>query len=786
MTSGGNRNRQKKLKNPQKSERRAVFGRVLSSETAFNIILHLSLLCISFLVFSGGIWFPRGAPNVASLEPRILTSLDVQLKERNTHILWGSYRPHVYFGLRPRLPESVVFGLMWLQYDPNKPDPVIVRHFCRHEDGLKRFGWTHHDGHSFGSQELVESNYELRTDFITDIGNVGRWKARVSGKQLGLFRPKQFALMLYVASEDGQPLRAVTSSDSMRLSRVEGFQRELGHFTFHLPVNVNKSSYFETRGVPLHHLVDVTNRVYHQFGHLSEPGHRIFNKNSVPYVVVQQIATSFPFEFEISFESERDDRDSAVSFPQQSVQFSTELQKRMDSFDNKFEEIFQLSAKGFNEDYVKFAKSVFSNLIGGIGYFHGHSKVKAKHMHHPVSYGPFSLYTAVPSRSFFPRGFLWDEGFHQLVIQRWNMNITIDVLAHWLDLMNIDGWIPREQILGDEAQSRVPDEFVVQHVDHANPPTFFLTLQSMLGELKSTDHGIQFLKALFPRLQEWFNWYDRTQAGSMPLSYCWKGRTDTGSGRKMKKVRFNPKTLTSGLDDFPRALYPSHIEQHLDLRCWMALASEVMAGVAKTLGDSSLQKYQRIHHELIDNNKLRDLHWSSSNAYFCDYGNHSTKPSQPPSADFVPEFGYVTLFPLFMKILNPAAQELEILLDKVSSRELLWTDYGLRSLAKKSRYYNKWNSEHDPPYWRGSIWINMNYLAVRALHHYGHTEGPYQPKALQLYKELRDNLVENIYNEYQITGYVWESYNDTDGHGQGTHPFTGWSSLIVLIMSEHY
>ena len=50
---------------------------------------------------------------------------------------------------------------------------------------------------------------------------------------------------------------------------------------------------------------------------------------------------------------------------------------------------------------------------------------------------------------------------------------------------------------------------------------------------------------------------------------------------------------------------------------------------------------------------------------------------------------------------------------------------------------SQYNTEHDPPYWRGAIWINMNYLAVRALHHYGNTEGPYQSQALKLYQALR-------------------------------------------------
>ena len=33
--------------------------------------------------------------------------------------------------------------------------------------------------------------------------------------------------------------------------------------------------------------------------------------------------------------------------------------------------------------------------------------------------------------------------------------ISADILAHWMDLMNSEGWIPREQILGKEARAKV-------------------------------------------------------------------------------------------------------------------------------------------------------------------------------------------------------------------------------------------------------------------------------------------------------------------------------------------
>lgn len=35
----------------------------------------------------------------------------------NQSLLWGPYRPNLYFGVRPRIPKSLATGLLWAKVD---------------------------------------------------------------------------------------------------------------------------------------------------------------------------------------------------------------------------------------------------------------------------------------------------------------------------------------------------------------------------------------------------------------------------------------------------------------------------------------------------------------------------------------------------------------------------------------------------------------------------------------------------------------------------------------------
>lgn len=762
------------------------------------------------------------------LETRVYTPLKLPPSVTKTGLnvpekFWGSYRPGVYFGLKTRSPADLLTGLMWMVPELIKSQNLGLRHWCEQGDNLDSFGWKQHDGENFGVQEISDRGLKITTSFVKRSQNGqhgGEWSARISAEAIGnKTKAKSITLFFYAGMDEGNSggqLRPLFGGrDANQMTGIVGSTNSLDDFTLTFSPTEEDSSNTRVRHV-FHATADspgphkFTETVMQRLRLYQHDKLRIIGldpthlKSDNPNFVVYQVNAMLPFQLDVvfksnSFDQERDDELSGEIY-------TKELSMWRQKFDARFEDTFGLRQKGYDQKAIEFAHSALSNMIGGIGYFYGHSLVQSELTKRPVRYWDAGLYTAVPSRSFFPRGFLWDEGFHNLLISKWSKEMSADIVAHWLDLINVEGWIPREQILGNEARAKVPAEFVVQHNKNANPPTLLLTLHSMVRDLSSSSVPPQwfanYLHRIWARLEVWYNWFDTTQAGKVPGTYRWRGR----NGSAIHEL--NPKTLTSGLDDFPRASHPTDDERHVDLRCWLALASSLMADIAHIIGKTDEANKYRETASFLNNNALLDnTHWSQEHKAYLDFGLHTEgvvlqRPRPPPGQkaqlqkervvtkeprlQFVNQFGYVSLFPFLLQILDPSSPNLGQILKDIDDPSKLWTPYGLRSLSKDASLYMKRNTEHDAPYWRGPIWINANFLAVRALHYYGHEEGPFRSEAKKMYSKLRTAIVDNVMKQYEKTGYIWEQYNDKTGQGQGCKPFTGWSALVVLTMGENY
>lgn len=324
--------------------------------------------------------------------------------------------------------------------------------------------------------------------------------------------------------------------------------------------------------------------------------------------------------------------------------------------------------------------------------------------------GPSELLTCVPSRAFFPRGFLWDEGFHLLIVMEWDLDLAVEILRSWLNLMDQDGWIAREQILGPEARSKVPSEFQVQYPQFANPPSLFLMVENLVkivsGDveyagtssrwLQDQSAANELLQDLYVSLKKHYAWFRRSQKSDDSStsekgleSYRWRGRD-------------MDHTLTSGLDDYPRAQPPSPGEKHIDALSWVGLMNKVLIDMAPHMSEPTDLKdlgQQRV----AIRESVVELHWSEKDNSFCDL---TVDSNQHP--EFVCHRGYISLFPFLLGLIDTSrGDKISAILDLI---EELSSDYGLQSLSRKDEFYGTGEN-----YWRSPIWVNINYLALKQL-----------------------------------------------------------------------
>lgn len=654
-------------------------------------IASLLAAVMALLAVSAGFWLSQREPEAQ----RQLTPLDYDslsaYADRNSEsaLRWGTYRSGHYLGIRSRTkPVFVSAGLLW---GSQHEDLSQLRHECRQDDRLQKYGWLQHDGRRFARQVIEDqaNRVQLTTHYLRlqeQDASVQGWATRVAVQHMEpqdeRLRRKTVAstklsLFFYVelVCDDEKlehPCRdqlrnafsVAVEPSTLACDSAQGFEctqlvlktADSSPFQFTMQTQLKTKSEIKlselrfsglktTSGLNIKEkLVSLGQRVDRDrevvLDNIVEDGSTLVVIQAIVDAPVDawgpdSVVLDVLLNEASRHEEEQVDEDDALLVPVDAM-VDEKIAMFASGFQHQFEQTFRLSEKQlstvgadgdltsepFNESHIAFAQAAFSNLIGGIGYFYGSALVQQDPNVDQVRETEVKpLFTAVPSRSFFPRGFLWDEGFHQIGISAFDSDITRDVVSHWMGVMEQDGYIAREQIRGEQARKRVwPSEFLVQHGEHANPPSLLLCIEKLLARSALSQaaelENRQFMKMIFPFLERWYEWFLITQRGPQPASFRWRGR-------KAHDGKLISNTLSSGLDDYPRASNPSDNEMHLDLLCWLIKASDVMSQAASFIGldESKVRGFKAKKQQLLAG--LTKHHWNKTVQAFFDVGEHS-------------------------------------------------------------------------------------------------------------------------------------------------------------------
>jgi mannosyl-oligosaccharide glucosidase len=553
---------------------------------------------------------PDGARSASGAQPGAIPPygftplVDALPREHHEGLLWGTYRPGIYAGIKSRTyPHALAAGAMWTGGAADSA--FLLRHECEQEDDTA-YGYTTHDGRSVGLQRIADprAGLELETTFVrvrgqeaatavlasggasaAAAGEVDEWALHVRASALeGAAPPGELtSVLLYVAIDsegallpDGQGLRLVPPTAPAR-GRAEGEDtaaaggsvsaaragttRALGSLDgigpFELAVGAAPTAggdepdadqalevrvWSSAEHIPLSALRStVSQRLDPTTATLQGTEPAAWPVGRVRLLVVQ-VRAQLPFVAQISLArtSLAPAEPAAPRPPAPVLEAPGAVARAARLFAGRFEQAFDkafglsertLRGRPLSARQVALARQVVSLQLGSHAFLYGPSVLKSRAggegagegagggAGRAVETAAAPLFTAVPSRSFFPRGFLWDEGFHQLVVSRFDPALSADVLLHWCALVQRDGWVAREQILGAEARARVPEHFIAQERDVANPPTLLLLVEALV-RVRATASAAHrslldaALSAALPSLEAWFGWLLTSQAAA--------------------------------------------------------------------------------------------------------------------------------------------------------------------------------------------------------------------------------------------------------------------------------
>jgi hypothetical protein len=333
----------------------------------------------------------------------------------------------------------------------------------------------------------------------------------------------------------------------------------------------------------------------------------------------------------------------------------------------------------------------------------------------------------------FRKGWYWDTAFTVLIWKNYDPTIA-------------------EQLLLDYLRGAVNPNGLVSHMYYPNcksgisqPPLFAWAAM----EIYNRTENKEFLREIYPLLDRAFAYWENFRDPEKNSLYSWQTLDETGQDN----------TLALGPD-------PTATEA-LDLTAYLAFEGENLAKMADELNlNKDHLKY--LQKSVLIQNAARALLWDDETQFFYSILKRDGSPILVQAAS--------AFLSLISGIATPQQAEMLVTRHLLNSSEF-WTTFPIPTTALSDPTY-------EPVYWRGPIWVNMNYLIALGLERYGYHEIAHTIylKTITMVDQLFQERGK-VYELYHpLTGNVTDVFNN--GGGMPSSNMVGWTGLVNTILLD--
>jgi hypothetical protein len=404
-----------------------------------------------------------------------------------------------------------------------------------------------------------------------------------------------------------------------------------------------------------------------------------------------------------------------------------------------------------------------------------------------------------PAPHLYPHQWLWDSAFIAIGYIHYDQSRAEEELralfdAQWSNGLvphivfnpQADRYFPNPQMWGTVGDPRVPAGQLTSGI--VQPPVHATAAMHLFRYAPDRERARVFLAELFPRLRDWhaylFRERDQHGEGLVYIRHPWESGMDNSPLWDASLRRIEPKpgevpayqrvdtTIVDAADrptnaDYDRYMYlvklfadrdydeariaPDcpYLIQDVLFNTLLCQANQDLAEIARVLGEDSapFEAWAERTRQAI-NAKL----WDQEHAIYVDFDLATGTP--------IPAHVAAGFAPLYAGIPSPArAQHMYAYLNSPAFCRLDEETYPVPSNSRLAPDFSPMR------YWRGPVWINVDWLLYQGLERYG-----FDAYAAR----VREAIVELV----QQHGF-YEYFNPHTGAGHGTDQFS-WTAALLL------